>query len=173
MGGIGRTRSEFESVNETEEEDTFGTSSGRRVRGSGLKRRKEEIQNNIHKKKMRDSMDSIKIEMERTNDIMKGVASDITSSVNNDLVYSALSVMDKNSAEYKLLVSNLMSKALGTNEMDRDNIRRETGGGDNGRGRSASQGRRNAAGRQSIRRVSGGTRQQENNFNPYDGAQLE
>ena len=81
--------------------------------------------------------------------------------------------MDKNSAEYKLLVSNLMSKALGTNVTDRDNSRRETGGGDNGRGRCASGGRRNAAGRQSIRRVSGGTRQQENNFNPYDGAQLE
>ena len=77
-----------------------------------MKRLRKDEQDEYHRRKTRKSIDRIGEDLIRTNDIIDSLAQNVSQSLRSDLALAAMSVMDKDSDEYKQLARNLCSTAL-------------------------------------------------------------
>ncbi len=81
-------------------------------RGRGVKRRKEENEDARLKKALRSSMTKLSDAVEESNDVMKKIGAEVSKSVQNEMMLSAMGFLDKDSEMFKTLLNRLCENAI-------------------------------------------------------------
>ncbi len=92
-----------------------------RERGPGIKRRKEEQEQLRFKKAVRTSMSRMSDAVEESNDVMRKIGMEVSKSVQNEMMMTAMGFLDKNSPTFKTLLERVCENAMSNTQIFNNN----------------------------------------------------